>query len=243
MGILSKIFNPGNVGKQNLTNREKWLQETLSKIPAGAKILDAGAGELKYKRFCFHLNYVSQDFGQYNGSGDNAGLQTQSWDNTKLDIVSDITSIPVEDASFDAVMCIEVLEHLPDPVKALYELNRVLKPGGVLILTAPFCSLTHFSPYHFSTGFNKYFYERHLQDLKHEIIDLQPNGNYFEYLAQEIRRSEGVAWKYAAKTTKDGFLIKLAKIIMLGYLNKLSQKGNSSAELLCFGYQVLSRKN
>lgn len=241
MGILNKIFNPGNVGKTNLSAREKWLQETLLKIPAGAKILDAGAGELQYKKYCLHLNYISQDFAQYDGKGDASGLQTKSWDNTKLDIVSDITAIPVDDASFDAVMCIEVLEHVPDPVNALKELNRVLKPGGFLIVTAPFCSLTHFSPYHFSTGFNTYFYEKHLKDLNHEIIEVTPNGNYFEYLAQEIRRTEGVAKKYG-KQEKDNFLVKLAKIIVLNYLHKMSKKDNNSSELLCFGYHVLSIK-
>ena len=58
------------VGISNEWNCEKWLGKTLSQIPAGSRILDAGAGELKYKKFCAHLNYVSQDFGQYDGKGD-----------------------------------------------------------------------------------------------------------------------------------------------------------------------------
>src|SRR3546814_3576831 len=58
------------------------------------------AGELQYKRFCTHLNYVSQDFAQYDGKGDGHGLQTDNWDNSLIDIVSDITEIPVANESF-----------------------------------------------------------------------------------------------------------------------------------------------
>ena len=97
-----------NVGLQNEGTRILWIKKTLKKIPAGLKILDAGAGECPFKKFCSHLNYVSQDFGQYDGKGDKKGLQTKNWDNTKLDIVSDITKIPVSDNSFDAIMCTEV---------------------------------------------------------------------------------------------------------------------------------------
>lgn len=66
-----------------------------------------------------------------------------------MNILSDITTILELDASFDAVKCIEVFEHIPEPVKAVKEFSRILKPGGILILTAPFCSLTHFAPYYF----------------------------------------------------------------------------------------------
>ena len=147
-----------SIGRSNLANREKWLEEILRKIPKGLTILDAGAGELRYKKFCSHLNYVSQDFGEYNGNGDGFGMQTGEWDQTRIDILCDIINIPVMDNSYDAIMCIEVFEHLPDPVKAINEFSRILKPNGYLIITAPFISLTHFAPFHFATGFNKYFY-------------------------------------------------------------------------------------
>ena len=147
------------VGKSNALTRETWLEETLKAIPSGYRILDAGAGEQQFKKFCPHLKYVAQDFGKYDGLGDNAGLQVGKWDQSKLDIVCDITDIPEPAGAFDAIMCVEVFEHLPNPIAAIKEFSRVLRPGGYLIITAPFCCWTHFAPYHFYTGFNHYFYE------------------------------------------------------------------------------------
>src|SRR5674476_1266665 len=72
------------------------------------------------------------------GGAPDEGLQTKGWDTTRIDLVSDITAIPAPDASFDAILCSEVLEHVPEPTHALDEFTRLLKPGGVLILTAPF---------------------------------------------------------------------------------------------------------
>ena len=119
----------------------------------------AGAGEWQYKRFCAHLDYVSQDLAKYDGQRDSHGLQTGKWDQTQLDIVSYIINIPEPDVSFDAIMCIEVLEQLPSPVDVLKGLSRLLKPNGILILTVPFCSLTHYSSYFYQTGYCRYFYE------------------------------------------------------------------------------------
>ena len=144
------------VGTTNEFERIKWIESSLKKIPAGLTLLDAGAGESQFKKFCGHLKYIAQDFAQYDGSGD-IGIQTGTWDNTRLDIVSDITSIPLPDQSVDAIMCTEVFEHIPNPVLAIKEFSRLVKPGGYLLITAPFASLTHFAPYHFASGFSRFF--------------------------------------------------------------------------------------
>lgn len=228
------------VGMTNETNREAWLEQALKKIPAGSRILDTGAGEQKYKHLCSHLHYVSQDFAQYNGKGNAMGLQTGSWDQTRLDIVSDITSIPEPDRSFDAIMCIEVFEHLPNPLLAIKEFTRLLKRGGQLIITAPFCSLTHFSPYHFYSGFNRYFFETHLPSFGYHIVDLQENGNFFEFLSQEIRRIPYVAKRYAK--CRPHFWEYGAIFLVLKMLERFTRKDTGSTEILHFGCFIRALK-
>lgn len=56
----------------NETKRQVWLAKVLGNLPAGSRILDAGAGELTNRKHCTHLDYVSQDFCQYKGSGGGA---------------------------------------------------------------------------------------------------------------------------------------------------------------------------
>lgn len=236
--LIKKILP--KVGSKNESSRAKWIEETLKKVPAGLKILDAGAGESQFKKFCSHLKYTSQDFGKYNGVGDGKGLQTKTFDNSKLDIVSDITSIPVPDKSFDAILCTEVFEHIPEPILAIKEFSRILKPDGYLILTAPFCSFTHFAPYHFYSGFNDYFYKKFLVESGFDIKEITSNGNFFEYIAQEIRRVPYITENYSKKKINlwQKFILYMALVV----LDKLNKNDKNSNEISCFGYQILAVK-
>lgn len=51
--------------------------------------------------------------------------------------VGSALSIDFPDNAFDAVACMEVIEHIPDQPKAMHEMARVLKPGGILVLSTP----------------------------------------------------------------------------------------------------------
>ena len=137
-------------------------------------------------------------------------------------------------------MCTEVLEHIPDPLGAIKEFSRLLKPGGYLLITAPFASLTHFAPYHFASGFSRFFYEKHLPENDFEITELQLNGNFFEYIAQENRRIKPVAAKYTGK--KINIFQKIIIHLNLLVLQDLSKKDKGSSELLCYGIHVFARK-
>lgn len=227
------------VGAANASTRDAWVQQVLSDLPKGARLLDAGAGERQYQPFCSHLQYVSQDLAEYTGQRSSIGLQ-QKWDTSGIDIICDITAIPEPAASFDAVLCTEVLEHLPDPPAALRELSRLLRVGGALIVTAPFCSLTHFAPYHYATGFSRYFYEYHLPRLGFEIVDLIENGNFFEYMGQEVRRIPDMAMRYCSDNPN--MLERYAIQIVLAMLERLSVSDRGSQEMLHFDYQVRATK-
>jgi ubiquinone/menaquinone biosynthesis C-methylase UbiE len=231
-----------NIGINNQKFRENWLIGALKKIPTNSKILDAGAGELQYKKFCGHLDYTSQDFCQYNGKGDDHGLQTKNWNDSKVDIVSDIITIPIEKESFDAIMCIEVLEHLPYPIEAIKEFRRILKNNGTLIITAPFCSMTHFSPYHFYSGYNQYWYKQILKENGFEIKEIVPNGNYYEYIAQELRRLPAIANRYSKTSSFFNKAATLYSKLILRYLQYCNKKNNGSEELLNFGFQIIAAK-
>jgi ubiquinone/menaquinone biosynthesis C-methylase UbiE len=163
----------------NTENRRDWVAREAAKLKPGTRVLDVGAGSGQYRPLFSHCDYKAQDFAQEPGT---IGHYTQ------LDYVSDIVSIPAEDASFDAILCTEVIEHVPDPGKALEEMGRLLRPGGRLILSAPLHSHLHQEPYHFYGGYTPYWYREFLGRAGMQVVSLEKNEGFFSYLGQEMRR-------------------------------------------------------
>jgi ubiquinone/menaquinone biosynthesis C-methylase UbiE len=160
-------------------NRDCYIEKMAKLIPPGSRVLDAGAGTCKYKPLFSHCQYKAQDFAQYEGSEHIYG---------ELDYVGDITSIPVADGSFDYIICSEVFEHIPRPDLAICEFARILRAGGVVILTAPLGSGIHMAPYHFYGGFTPFWYEHFLAKYGFELKECLPNGGFFKLYAQESQR-------------------------------------------------------
>lgn len=68
---------------------------------------------------------------------DNIDYTTTDLNSPLADIKADICNLPLEDNTFDVILCNHVLEHIPDHQKAMRELFRVLKPGGWGIVQIP----------------------------------------------------------------------------------------------------------
>ncbi|WP_157765611.1 class I SAM-dependent methyltransferase [Halobacteriovorax marinus] len=219
--------------------RDRWIEGKLLELPDNLSILDAGCGEQKYKPFCRHLNYRSQDFGGYTPENATEGLHTEVWNYGKLDYIGDIWNIKEQSNTFDIVLCTEVLEHVPYPEKTLKELVRLLKTGGTLIFTAPFSSISHMSPYYFFSGFSKEFYHYHFEENGCEIKEIVQNGNAYVYLAQEFGRAinyiPNIVLKWTLKLPYHVFMVPLLKLLSRLYPEK--------SDHIPFGYQLIVKKN
>lgn len=236
-----KKFVLRNIAPANETKRNDWVIRQLLKIPKGKSILDIGAGEMPYKSYCKNLEYKSQDFGKYTGENVKIGIKSGKYDTESVDIISDITDIPVKNNSFDYVLCTEVFEHIPDPLKALREISRINKTG--LILTAPFASLTHFYPYFFYTGFSEQFYIINLPKFGYKVEEIYMYGNYFDLLGMEFMRLPLMVLNYSKILVLLTIPLLLLAFPLLLFLRILSKLFSQSKDTFCFGICVLARKS
>jgi len=131
--------------------RDKFVTETIIQIQSGSSLIDIGAGGGPYKDLIAEkgIKYTSQDFGQLPDEILREGGYSP------IDVVSDATSIPLENEKFDACLCTEVLEHVPDTYAVVSEISRLLKKNGIAIITVPRISPAHQLPYCFVSGFHE----------------------------------------------------------------------------------------
>jgi SAM-dependent methyltransferase len=149
-----------------------------SGLPAGSRVLDVGAGEAPYRALFGHCEYLTVDW-------------VGSMYETSPDITATAEGIPVDDANFDAVVLTEVLEHVPDPVAALREQWRILKPGGRILVTVPFVWHLHELPNDYAR-YAPAALERFAAEAGFEDTVVSARGNYFTALAQLMDNARGL---------------------------------------------------
>ena len=226
---------------RDLTNRDEFVREELSLLPKGSVLLDAGCGELQqFKKYCKHLVYKTNDLKNYEASVRNS-IETIGHDPHKskktlknfpdLDYPSNVWQIDEEDSKFDAILCTEVLEHIPYPIDAIKEFSRLLKKNGKLILTAPGISMRHADPFYFYSGFSNRFYEKILPENNFIIEKITPVGDYYSFLGF-----------YSAHTAmKHGLIAKLFMLpSFIYFINK--KKTTASTNTTCIRYNVVASK-
>lgn len=152
------------------------LAETARQLPASSRVLDAGAGEGRFSEFFAHTNYVGVDL----------AVGDSTWNYRGLDAINSLDQLCFADNSFDVVVFTQVMEHLPEPSAVLAELQRVLRPGGLLILVAPQSWHAHQIPHDFYR-YTAYGIRYLLQKNGLVAEKIQPLGGYFWYLSFQLQ--------------------------------------------------------
>ena len=99
-----------------------YLDRKTSFLTDSIRVLHVAPEQVFYKKFksFSHWNYTTTDL-----------------HSPLADVKADICALPFEDNSYDLILCNHVLEHIPNDLKAMKELYRVLKPRGTAILQVP----------------------------------------------------------------------------------------------------------
>lgn len=121
-----RLENPGAVIENTL--RSNMLRQFLKEHGGGPVLLDLGCGTRPYRSI--YQPYFEKTIG--------AELPGTPFPHAGIDLFCTATSVPLPDCSVDFILCTEVLHDLPEPDLFFHEVRRLLKPGGVLLLTSPF---------------------------------------------------------------------------------------------------------
>lgn len=115
---------------------EQFVARAALSLQPGVRVLDAGAGHSPYRQYFHHVTYDAVDLGV-----------AYPDDNNRLAYMCDLSRFPAQSQSYEAIICTQVLEHVKDPLAVLAEFYRLLKPGGMLWVSAPLFFVEHQIPY------------------------------------------------------------------------------------------------
>lgn len=151
---------------------QAFLREEAQALPAGIKVLDAGAGTRPFAAYFGRQIYASCDMP--------GGFYKQ-----QHDFECFLHDIPMPSDHYDCIINTQVLEHVPDPLKTLREMNRVLKPGGILLLTVPLNAPLHGEPWHFH-HFTHHALGHLAHESNYELIRCEKIGGAFWNLGKRL---------------------------------------------------------
>ena len=130
-GFIGMFVNPFYFARKDLARHMAELGGHIT-----GRTLDVGCGGKHYEMLCASSEYI--------------GLEIDSEVNRKskrADYFYGGQKFPFEDGAFDSLVTNQVFEHVPNPNEFLDESCRVLKPGGVMLMTVPFVWDEHEQPY------------------------------------------------------------------------------------------------
>lgn len=170
---LAYEFDPGIRSPAYLT-RNRLLKGISRHAPAlTGRILDFGCGSKPYRSLFRVEEYIGLDF-------ENPGHPHL---NEQIEVFYDGKRIPFVDGHFDAVFSSEVFEHVFNLPDVLRELNRVLRLGGLILVTCPFAICEHEVPNDFAR-YTSYGLRYLMVEHGLEPINQDKTGNSVETVFQ-----------------------------------------------------------
>jgi SAM-dependent methyltransferase len=160
----------------NVYELKRFVRRAAQALPEGVLVLDAGAGEGRFKPDFARQRYIGLDL----------AVGDTDWDYGDLDVVADLLHLPFADAVFEATLCTQTLEHVAEPALVIRELGRVLQPGGRLYLTAPQSWHQHQKPHDYFryTSFGLRYL---IEGVGLRVESIQPLGGYFWFLSFQLQ--------------------------------------------------------
>lgn len=166
LGVLTNPFYLTRRGIAEGISRNSWA--------LGGKMLDLGCGTKPYRAILDPAAYVGVDV---------LDMKNSSRKTPSVDVWFDGYRLPFANASFDSVLCSEVLEHVFDPNLLLREVHRVCRPGAKLLITVPFVWPEHEQPFD-RARYTTFGLKALVESEGFRVVGLEKAGTWFETIIQ-----------------------------------------------------------
>lgn len=243
-GQLPKNFglerlSPGNIDSC-LTRRGIALAvaEACRAWQPGGDLLDIGCGSQPYR------SWVEERGLSYTGIDWWSSIHTPEFDDTiRWDL--NASPWPLPDAAYDAILCTEVLEHVPDPPRLMAECARVCRPGGLMLLTSPMVWPEHEAPHDYQR-FTRFGLRRLCERAGFRVERLEPRGGWNTAMAQLIGFWVcNYQWSFRPRRLSKhlGWPSRLLAWPVVAALAASDRRGGRDVDhLLTLGYTVFARR-
>ena len=172
-GPIAYMFNPNVTFPAYLVRNRLLKGVTKYAGQLQGTLLDFGCGSKPYKSLINVENYIGLDF---DGQG-------HDHTNEQIDVFYDGKKIPFENEYFDSVFTSEVFEHVFNLEEVLQEIHRVMKKGGLILITCPFAICEHEVPNDFAR-YSIYAMRYLMEKNGFEIVAQEKLGNTVEVVVQ-----------------------------------------------------------